>query len=89
MVTTMIKTDRGFYIPKIDGFDDIKDDVIEVEIKILNKNSYKEELKDAIIERYEDKRKNQINSKIDVALLEEFKKKYNLHNSLEEFLGSC
>ena len=89
MVTTMIKTDRGFYIPKIDGFDDIKDDVIEVEIKILNKNSYKEELKDAIIERYEDKRKNQINSKIDPALLEEFKKKYNLHNSLEEFLGSC
>ena len=89
MVTTMIKTDRGFYIPKIDGFDDIKDDVIEVEIKILNKNSYKEELKDAIIERYEDKRKNQIDLKIDPVLVKEFRKKYNLHNSLEEFLGSC
>jgi len=88
MIATMIKVDSGFYIPKLDGFDDIKEDVIEVEIKILNKNSYKKQLKDVIVEKYEEKRKNQINSKIDPALVEEFRKKYNLHNSLEEFLGS-
>jgi len=88
MIATMIKVDSGFYIPKLDVFDDIKEDVIEVEIKILNKNSYKKQLKDVIVEKYEEKRKNQINSKIDPALVEEFRKKYNLHNSLEEFLGS-
>ena len=92
MIATMIKTENGFFIPKLDGFDDIKQDVIEVEIKLLENKikdlSYKELKNIAVVEKYFDKLKNQIDEDFDISKLQQsFRSKHNITKTLDEYLG--
>ncbi len=92
MEATMIKMDGGFFIPKLDGFDDIQKDIIKVNINLqqgeVDKLSYKELKGIAILERYYEKLKNQIeaNSKID-NIQQEFRKNHNITMTLDEYLS--
>jgi len=91
MIATMIKVDNGFYIPKLDGYDDIKQDVIKVEIKLLEDKredlSYKELKSIAIVEKYFDKLEDQIDEDFDVSKLQQsFRSKYNITKTLDEYL---
>lgn len=91
MVTTMIKMGDGFFIPKLDGFDDIQKDTINVDINLTeeeyNTLSYKELKGIAIMERYSEKLKNQIDFDRDISdIQKEFRRENNLRGSLEEFL---
>ena len=56
MITKAIKMNNGLFIPHIGAFDDIKKDVIELEIEITAKESSKLDYKElrgfAIMERY-------------------------------------
>ena len=91
MTATMIKMDNGYFIPKLDGFDDIKKDVIQVNID-LDKREYQElsykELKGiAIMERYQDKLDNQIELDSDISETQKrFRKKHNLKMDLKYYL---
>jgi len=92
MTATMIKMDNGYFIPKLEGFDDIKKDIIKVDIDIIDDeieydNIYKQQLRDAIVEHYEVKKKNQVEFNMDSQIVEDFRKKHNLqYSSLSEFL---
>ena len=91
MTATMIKMDNGYFIPKLDGFDDIQKDVIQVNID-LDKREYQElsykELKGiAIMERYQDKLDNQIELDSDISEIQKkFRKKHNLKMDLKYYL---
>jgi len=91
MTATMIKMDNGYFIPKLDGFDDIQKDVIQVNID-LDKREYQElsykELKGiAIMERYQDKLDNQIELDSDISETQKkFRKKHNLKMDLKYYL---
>ncbi len=87
----MIKMGNGFFIPKLDGFDDIQKDTINVDINLTEEEysilSYKELKGIAIMERYGEKLKNQIDYDRDISdIQKEFRRENNLHGSLEEFL---
>ncbi len=91
MVATMIKMGNGFFIPKLDGFDDIQKDTINVDINLTEEEysilSYKELKGIAIMERYGEKLKNQIDYDRDISdIQKEFRRENNLRGSLEEFL---
>jgi len=92
MEATMIKMDGGFFIPKLDGFDDIQKDVFEVNINLqqdeIDRLSYKELRGISILERYHEKLKNQIeiNSKID-NVQQSFRKNHNITMTLDEYLS--
>ena len=91
MTATMIKMDNGYFIPKLNGFDDIQKDVIQVNID-LDKREYQElsykELKGiAIMERYQDKLDNQIELDSGISEIQKkFRKKYNLKMDLKHYL---
>lgn len=92
MTATMIKMGSGFFIPKLDGFDDIQKDTISVNIDLAKDEysslSYKELKGIAIMERYYDKLKNQIDVSDDISdIQKEFRKANNIEMSLENFLG--
>ncbi len=87
----MIKMGNGFFIPKLDGFDDIQKDTINVDINLTEEEysilSYKELKGIAIMERYGEKLKNQIDYDRDISdIQKEFRRENNLRGSLEEFL---
>lgn len=91
MVATMIRMGNGFFIPKLDGFDDIQKDTINVDINLTEEEysilSYKELKGIAIMERYGEKLKNQIDYDRDISdIQKEFRRENNLRGSLEEFL---
>jgi len=92
MTATMIKMDGGFFIPHLEGFDDIQKDSIEVNIKLkkdeINSLSYKELKGIAILERHSEKLKNQI--EIDTALSPiqvAFREAHHITMNLDEYLG--
>ena len=91
MTATMIRVEDGFFIPKIDGFDDIKKDVIKVNID-LDKHEYDElsykELKGiAIMEKYQDKLSNQIEFDSSISDIQKrFREKHNLVMDLNHYL---
>ena len=87
----MVKMGDGFYIPKLDGFDDIKKDIIYVNIDLTeeehNNLSYKELKGIAIMERYYEKQKNEI--EIDESISDaqiKFRKMYKTTMNLDEYL---
>ena len=88
MTATMIKMDNGFFIPKLDGFDDIKKDNIKVNVDLAkeeyNQLSYKELKGIAIMERYYQKLENQVeHKKANHQTKEEFRIKYNIDIDVE------
>ena len=91
MTTTMIKMDSGFFIPKLDGFDDIQKDCIKVNIDLVeeeyNQLSYKELKGIAIMERYYQKLKNQIESSNAISDIQKsFRIKNNIVMDLQQYL---
>ena len=92
MTATMIKMNGGFFIPHLEGFDDIQKDTIEVNIELeqdeVDRLSYKELKGIAILERYHEKLKNQIES--DMTLTEvqnKFRKKNHINMTLDDYLS--
>ena len=92
MTAKMIKMDGGFFIPHLEGFDDIQKDTIEVNIELeqdeVDRLSYKELKGIAILERYHEKLKNQIES--DMTLTEvqnKFRKKNHINMTLDDYLS--
>jgi len=89
MTTTMIKMDNGFFIPKLDGFDDIQKDHIKVNIDLVEEEysqlSYKELKGIAIMERYYEKLDNQVDyhDKDNHQIKKEFRTKYNIDIDVE------
>jgi hypothetical protein len=91
MTATMIKMDNGYFIPKFDAFDDIKKDVIKVNIDLdkeeYDKLSYKELKGIGIMERYYEKLENQIDTDNKISDIQKnFRKKYNLKMDLKHYL---
>jgi len=94
MTATMIKMSDGFFIPKLDGFDDIQKEMIEVNIELqkseVDSLSYKELRGIAILERYHQKLKNQIqtNTNTNMSDIQQaFRKKHKISITLEEYLS--
>ena len=91
MTATMIKMGDGFFIPKLEGFDDIHKDTISVNIELTqdeySRLSYKELKGIAIIELYYEKLSNEIelDNSID-EVQKNFRKKHNINSSLETYL---
>ena len=88
MTATMIKMDNGFFIPKLDGFDDIQKDNIKVNVDLAkeeyNHLSYKELKGIAIMERYYEKLENQVEyDNINHKIKEEFQKENNINIDIE------
>ena len=91
MTATMIKMGNGYYIPKLDGFDDIKKDMIKVNIDLdkqeYNELSYKELKGIAIMERYYEKLDSQIDVDTNISKVQkEFRTKNNLKLDLDSYL---
>ena len=91
MTALMVKMGDGFYIPKLDGFDDIKKDTISVNIDLTEEEhislSYKELKGIAIMERYYEKRKNEIEVDTNISDTQlKFRKLHNISMNLEEYL---
>lgn len=91
MTVLMVRMGDGFYIPKLDGFDDIKKDTVTVNINLVEDESkqlsYKELKGIATMERYYEKLENQISTEnYPTAKQKEFRKKYHLTKSLEDYL---
>ena len=91
MTALMVKMGDGFYIPKLDGYDDIKKDTISVTIDLSEEEyrslSYKELKGIAIMERYYEKQKNEIET--DTALTQDqiaFRKKHRIDMNLDDYL---
>jgi len=92
MTTTIVKMGSGFFIPKLDGFDDIKKDTISVNIDLAeneyNTLSYKELKGIAVMERYYDKLENQVNSNNLISdIQKEFRISNNIDMNLEKYLS--
>jgi len=92
MTATMIKMDGGFFIPHLEGFDDIQKDTIEVNIELeqdeVDMLSYKELKGIGILERYYDKLKNQIEVDSDISQMQEiFRKEHHITMTLDEYLS--
>ena len=91
MITTIIKMDDGFFIPKLDGFDDINKDVLSVNIDLAQEEvdslSYKELKGIATLERYHDKLENQIATDNTISdIQKEFRKEHHINKTLDEYL---
>jgi len=91
MTATMVKMGNGFFIPKLNGFDDIKKDTISVNIDLTheehNSLSYKELKGIAIMERYNDKLKNQIEIDTTISdIQKQFRKNNNIDINLDNYL---
>ena len=91
MTTTIIKMDDGFFIPKLDGFDDINKDVLSVNIDLAQEEvdslSYKELKGIATLERYHDKLENQIATDNTISdIQKEFRKEHHINKTLDEYL---
>ena len=91
MTALMVKMGDGFYIPKLDGYDDIKKDTISVTIDLSEEEyrslSYKELKGIAIMERYYEKQKNEIET--DTAFTQDqiaFRKKHRIDMNLDDYL---
>jgi hypothetical protein len=92
MTATMIKMSDGFFIPRLDGFDDIQKDMIEVNIELqkseVDSLSYKELKGIAILERYHQKLKNQIQMDTNMSDIQQaFRKKHKISITLDEYLS--
>ena len=76
MIVKMIKQKDGFFIPFTNALSSIKDDEVEIEIKLLNSNdkrkNHKDEMAAAVAQNYEEKRKRDIKLEIDNKLLNKF-----------------
>ena len=88
MTATMIKMDNGFFIPKLDGFDDIQKDNIKVNVNLAKEEydqlSYKELKGIATMEKYYKKLENQIEyDEVNHQLREEFQKENNINLDIE------
>ncbi len=91
MTVTMVKMGDGFFIPKLEGFDDIKKDTISVNIDLADEEhsllSYKELKGIAIMERYYEKLNNQIEVNTTISdIQKEFRKQHNISMNLEKYL---
>jgi hypothetical protein len=91
MTTTMVRMGSGFFIPKLDGFDDIKKDTIEVDIELNQREhkrlSYKELKRIAIIQRYQERLKNQIEIDSTISLIQKnFRDKHKIKMNLDSYL---
>ena len=91
MTAVMVKMGDGFYIPKLEGFDDIKKDAISVNVELAEDEhaalSYKELKGIAIMERYNNKLHNEI--EVDKEINEtqkRFRQKHNISMSLATYL---
>ncbi len=87
----MVRMGSGFFIPKLDGFDDIKKDTIEVNIDLNEKEyqelSYKELKGIAILEKYQEKLKNQIEISSDInEVQKKFRDKHKIKMNLDNYL---
>ena len=92
MTATMIKMDGGFFIPHLEGFDDIQKDTIEVNIELeqdeVDSLSYKELKGIAILERYHEKLNNQIKCDEKLTQVQEsFREKHQISMTLDEYLS--
>jgi len=88
MTAIMVKMENGYFIPNIDGFEP-KSEMINVNIDVISdKNTYKEQLAVAIVEKYEAKRENQIAFKTNAKSIENFRKLHNINITEEEFWDS-
>ncbi len=92
MTATMVKMGDGFFIPKLEGFDDIKKDTITVTIDLAEDEhkslSYKELKGIAIMERYYEKLSNQIEADDTVSEMQKrFRKNHTISMNLEEYLN--
>jgi len=91
MNAVMVKMGDGFYIPKLEGFDDIQKDTISINVELTEEEykqlSYKELKGIAIMERYYDKLDNQITINTDITVVQyDFRKKNNLIMDLDHYL---
>ena len=92
MTALMVKMGSGFYIPKLDGFDDIQKETIAVNIDLAEEEqenlSYKELKGIVIMERYLDKLNNQIEPSTAVNEAQiNFRNKHKINITLDEYLG--
>ena len=91
MTAVMVKMGDGFYIPKLEGFDDIQKDTISVNIELAEDEhlalSYKELKGIAIMERYHEKLRNEIDVDTSTCdIQKKFRKDHNITMSLETYL---
>jgi hypothetical protein len=91
MTATMIKMDNGFFISKLEGFNDIQKDCIKVNIDLVEEEysqlSYKELKGIAIMEKYYNKLENQIKMSENISdIQKEFRIKNNIVMDLEQYL---
>ena len=91
MTATMVKVDNGFFISKLDGFDDIKKDCIKVNIDLAKEEydqlSYKELKGIAIMERYYEKLENEIESTNTISdIQKDFRTENNIVLNLQQYL---
>jgi len=88
MIVKMIKTEKGFLIPDLKGFDNINKEIITVDIKIKENFSYKELKEVAILEKFKEKQKRLIDFSKNISEMQkEFRKKIGYRNmSLDELL---
>lgn len=91
MTTTMIKMGDGFFIPKLEGFDDIKKDTISVNIDLAdeehNSLSYKELKGIATMERYYNKLRHEMETNTNISEIQkEFREENNICMDLEKYL---
>jgi len=92
MKATIIRMGEGFFIPKLDGFDDIQKDIIDVNIDLqkdeVDKLSYKELRGIAILENYYEKLQNQIEISNNITdIQKEFREKNSITMTLDEYLN--
>ncbi len=87
MRATIIRMGDGFFIPKLSGFDDIKSDTIDVDIELKENLDYKELKNIAILEKYQDKLKNQIEVDTNITQIQQnFRDKHNIDMNLDRYL---
>ena len=76
MIVKMIKTEKGFLIPDLKGFDNINKEIITVDIKIKENLSYKELKGVAVLEKFQEKQKRLIDFSKNISEMQEkFRKK--------------
>jgi hypothetical protein len=93
MQVQAVKLDQGWYIKNIPGFEDVKSDVIDIEIELTpNQNTnldYKELSGISIMERYFEKRQRESQSKKDTTdIQEKFQNRFDIstNKTLKESL---
>lgn len=92
MKTRIVRTNNGWYIPDLPGFDDIRDNTVavsvELDIEELMQRDYKELRGIAILERYQEKAAYQDAVPDEIEFKKVFRQRFGLKdvNSLADLL---